>query len=372
MNAKTRQLRRRLLRAGLLVVVISVVTLCGGEGLLRFYVWCRGWTPNCYAASLELFRPNERLGNDLKPHFRLRSGTFVISTNSLGLRGPDISRRKPDGLQRVALLGGSSAFGYLVSDGEEAARLLEMQLRAQGLSAEVINGGVPGYNLYQTVSRYQTVIAPLQPDVVVLYLGYNDWPYIVSDVPDHRRFRVRPIAPAWERLLGRSTLYGLVAYRLLGSGPRFTPGTSTGTVPTPAGAEQFRANLNALAAAIRESGAQLVVCSQVMVVPLPSDADAHPRAPSDIERPKASINMGQWLHDSLQLFAEQHDARFIDAYSEIRPTKTVLGDAIHLTAEGEQQLADLLAERLLPALLSHSQRADSRDLSIPKRSGGTP
>ena len=179
-------------------------TLLSAEVAIRAYLALRGWTANCYAAQLQLFRPNEKTGYDLAPGFQLHSGVYRMSVNSLGLRGPQVSRRKPPGVTRIAIVGESSAFGYLVSDGEEAARLLERTLREQGHKVEVLNGGVPGYNLFQSVVRFREVLAPLEPDITIAYLGWNDLPYIVSDEPAAEHFRLRRVPPAWERLLSHS------------------------------------------------------------------------------------------------------------------------------------------------------------------------
>src|SRR5690242_7410991 len=75
-------------RLALKLLLVAVVALLTGDVALRAVVFVRGWTPNCYAAQLQLFRPNPETGYDLQPGFRLRSSVYRISINSLGLRGP--------------------------------------------------------------------------------------------------------------------------------------------------------------------------------------------------------------------------------------------------------------------------------------------
>src|SRR5262249_27621418 len=54
--------------------------------------------------------------------------------------------------------------------GEELARL------APARAVEVVNGGVPGYSIYQSALLFERRIRPLAPDVLVLYLGaWNDY-----------------------------------------------------------------------------------------------------------------------------------------------------------------------------------------------------
>lgn len=329
---------------------VAVLSLAVGEALLRFYTWCRGWTPNCYAAELQLFRPHATVGHDLAPGFCLQSGVFRISTNSVGLRGPEIARVKPPGTKRIAILGESSAFGYLVSDGQEAARLLEANLRQEGHAVEVQNAGVPGYNLYQAIVRFREVVAPLQPDIVVSYLGWNDLPYVASGEPAASRFQVRAVAPAWQRWASHSTLYGFLVYRVWGGPARLAPADFSSTRPTAAGSRQFEENLGRLADEVASAGARLVVCAQASAAHRRVSGGLRPALSSDPAAREATIRLGGWLRDALARFAAERELVFIDAYSQIPPNEEMLADYIHLTAAGEHRLAELLAAELLPLL----------------------
>jgi lysophospholipase L1-like esterase len=327
-------------------VLAAAVTLITAEGALRAYIAWRGWTPNCYAAQLQLFRPNTETGYDLQPGFRLRSGVYQMSINSLGLRGPDVSRRKPAGVKRIAIVGESSAFGYFVTDGAEAARLLEKTLRERGENVDVLNGGVPGYNLFQSIAHFREVLAPLEPDIVIAYLGWNDLPYVVSDDPAAERFRRRPMVSARERLLSHSTLYGFLVYRLWGGQVRMVPADFANANPTIGGERQFLDNLAVLASEVEAVGARLIVCAQATAAQSSVAADLRPAlGPSEVEQARC-IRLGEWLHRTLADFAAERDLPFIDAYREITPTKVMLADYVHLTSEGERRLAELWAEEL--------------------------
>ena len=346
--------RRRLLVPLVVFCLVGLLTMVAGELALRVYVHLRGWTPNCYAGSLELFRPDPQLGYDLEPNFRLETGVYDISTNSLGLRGPEVAPTKPEGTVRIALLGGSSAFGYLVSDGAEAARLLQERLRTEGHAVEVLNAGVPGYNLFQTTPRFERLVMPLAPDIVVLYLGWNDLPYITSARPGAEEFRVRPVASWWERLLGHSTLYGFIRYRLLGGAVRLVPADLTRVIPTDAGKARFHENLQGVANAVATVGARLIVCAQASAAHPDVADDLRDALNEDSALIEPTQRLGSWLHDALKDFAEQRRAPFIDAYAEIPADSEMLGDYIHLTAKGERRLAELLAERLEPLVARES------------------
>lgn len=336
-------------RLALKLLLAVVVTLLTGEVALRAVVFLRGWTPNCYAAQLQLFRPNAETGCDLQPGFRLRS-VYRISINSLGLRGPEIGRQKPSGVKRIAIVGESSAFGYFVSDGHEAARLLEQMLRERGENVEVLNGGVPGYNLFQSIVRFREVLAPLKPDIVIAYLGWNDLPYVTSDEPDAQRFRRRPIVSSSERLLSHSTLYGFVVYRLWGGAAHMVPADFAKSEPTAAGERQFLANLAALASEVGASGARLIICAQATAAHPAVSADLKPALGPDAARQASAIQLGEWLHGTLASFANERDLVFIDAYSEIPADSAMLADYVHLTDAGERRLAELWADVVGPLL----------------------
>jgi lysophospholipase L1-like esterase len=334
-----------------------LLSLWLGEGLLRLYLTSQGLTPTCYAASVLMFQPHPVNGFELSPGFRLRSRVLSVSINAVGLRGAEVTPDKPPGTQRVVLLGGSAAFGYFVSDDECAAALVQQRLRARGLTIEVLNGAVPSYDLRQLLVRYQERIRPLQPDVVVLYLGWNDLRQVSSEVEPPPG---PPRPSAWERRWAQSSLYGLVRYRLFPPSPQFVPSDSAPLTLTDAGKRRFEERLERLAELVAHTPARLVVCAQAMA--------AHPDAPADIrrelgaspERQQQLIAWGGYLHETLQQFARRHGAPFVDAYAEIPPTYDYLGDAIHLTPLGEERLAALLEAALTP-LLSLKQSPTSRN-----------
>ena len=338
------------------LLITCLVALVLGEGVMRLYVWVRGWTPNCYAADLDLYEPHPTRGSEFRPEFRLRSGVFQIAVNRWGLRGPNISRKKPAGVTRIAILGGSSVFGYFVNDGQEAARVLEQTLDKPGRAVQVLNAGVPGYNLFQTLGRFEERVAPLEPDIVILYLGWNDLPYICSEQPKEMRHQIRPIAPAYERRLGQSTLYGLIKYRLWGvSPPALLPRRVGQAIPTDAGRRCFRENLDRLADAIQRSGATMLVSAQCMA----ARDDVSPELQQLLFRdnPKRAARMGErltglgdLLRSTLQKFARERSAPFVDLNQTIAADMTMLRDYVHLTVLGEQELAAHWALELEPLL----------------------
>ena len=102
-----------------------------------------------------------------------------ITTNSLGLRGPELAA-KPAGVRRVLALGDSFTFGHAVEAAEAWPAVLEQLLNARGGPRwEVVNAGVGGYGTGQQLLLYDELESQVQPDVVVL--GFA----VVNDVLDN-------------------------------------------------------------------------------------------------------------------------------------------------------------------------------------------
>lgn len=72
---------------------------------------------------------------------------------------------------RIVALGSSSTFGYGVGEDETFAAYLDRRL---GDAAVVLNAGVPGGHAERFVSFVREVVVDLEPDVLVITLGYND------------------------------------------------------------------------------------------------------------------------------------------------------------------------------------------------------
>ena len=96
---------------------------------------------------------------------------FQVSSDSRGMRFPQHSLEKPDGVFRILLLGCSTTFGWGVEDHESLPAQLETVLQSRGYSSvEVINGGQPGYTSHQGRRFFEEVAQQYQPDLV--FLGY--------------------------------------------------------------------------------------------------------------------------------------------------------------------------------------------------------
>src|SRR5262249_54590414 len=144
------------------------------------------------------------------PPANYRSGT--VNTNERGFRGGAVTSPKPVGRRRIVVLGGSAVFGTGASSDEATfpARL-QAALRARsGREVEVVNGGAPAYVSGQELARLIYEVVDLEPDVVIVYDGFNDLnsPLLFDPRPGY------PSNFAWlERAVHFNSFRTLVTYR---------------------------------------------------------------------------------------------------------------------------------------------------------------
>jgi len=120
------------------------------------------------ATGLKLLRPN---------HVFIGSQA-EIRTNSIGLRNPEISPHRVPNSVRIAVVGASTVMGAYAARNENTfSALVEDQLRRRfpDRVIEVINAGIAGYSLQQQQQMLERLILPLQPDLVIVYPGFNDF-----------------------------------------------------------------------------------------------------------------------------------------------------------------------------------------------------
>jgi lysophospholipase L1-like esterase len=209
--------RRRLgtfaLAAGSILVTLGVLEL--GFRLARVPV-----------GTVQINRATIRRSANPRLRYELRAGAVAAAeveyrVNAAGLRGPEVAEEKPEGTLRVAVLGDSIAFGYWVADEHAFPRQLERILsdtRPGGRRVEVLNFGVPGYNLEQSTEVLRARALRFAPDVVVVALCLND---LESDLSyeygltmDRSARRAHWPGRVFDALIGRSRLLAWTEYRL--------------------------------------------------------------------------------------------------------------------------------------------------------------
>lgn len=106
------------------------------------------------------------------PILRWSNAPGAEGINSLGLRGPELRSPKPS--KRILVIGDSIAFGYGLNATETIPARVEAMLRARGIDAEVLNGGVVAYSSRQEGRWLEVHGDTLAPDEVIVLYCLND------------------------------------------------------------------------------------------------------------------------------------------------------------------------------------------------------
>lgn len=111
-----------------------------------------------------------------------RFNSFVINQT---FRNERFSWEKPDGVTRILALGSSSTLGHGVSPAQAWPKQVQELLRVRGRpDVEVINAGISAATAELLRLDLEGVLLDLEPDVVVVSLGFND--HLVGGVADQR------------------------------------------------------------------------------------------------------------------------------------------------------------------------------------------
>ena len=114
---------------------------------------------------------------DVLRNFSGDSNVDTININSLGFRGDEFSKIKPDRTYRIFMLGSSPMFGYgATSDETTIPGFLQKKFETtdSDFKVEVINAGSSGaYSKTETLYVKHKLL-DFDPDLIIVYDGWND------------------------------------------------------------------------------------------------------------------------------------------------------------------------------------------------------
>jgi hypothetical protein len=162
-----------------LKITLSLASVLLPLGLLEglAYAWERAQADGLYAWELVASRrmvweyfPEPGAGySRMKPDSHYEWQGIAVDINAHGLRGPETAYAKPPGTFRILNLGDSVAMGWGVEEAATYGRRLEERLNgAGGRHYEVINAGVPGWNLENALAYLEAEGLRYEPDLILL------------------------------------------------------------------------------------------------------------------------------------------------------------------------------------------------------------
>lgn len=363
--------KKKILFAAVIALLVIIVPLILAEIAVR--IFGSHYTMADLRRQAILYRPSIFTQHTLRREKRVirdmpHGEEKAIQINSKGYRGEEFAARKPKRTKRVAFLGGSSTFGYrLKGPGSDWPHRVEAILRAAGHGdVECINAGVPDHTTFDSLGKLYSEIHLYAPDILVLYHTHNDLTYF------HRLTREKPLSVLFEpyvdrcdprynytgpldRILCHSQLYMKVRTRYvtrkLRQAEAGRPDVSRFPEFTPEALRQFRLNVRLICDLAHNIGAKAVLVTQARMIP-PEFSKEPPREHWEgvrLER-ESCVRAYKACDEVLQEVAKEKGAVFLDASAVISGQERYFIDVVHVTPEGAQKLAEMVAEKLKPML----------------------
>jgi lysophospholipase L1-like esterase len=291
----------------------------------------------------DYFQKDHSLFWRLRPN--IKEGTeFLVPgsyrTNSLGLRGADVSLPADNNRTRIACFGNSCTFGWRLQEKETYERQLEQKLNTQAAVTrfEVFNCGIPGYSTFQGLRMVREYLPILKPQIVTICYGWNDHWAAGFDIED----KDQRTAPQWvlnaQNLLSESHLYRSIKYLLLAKYEKTRQYQyDRQSVHHRVSVDDFDLNLRDIIAFCRSNGARPILLTTPVgdidpgvINPM---EDYHERYNQTVRRVAGEQLVP--LVDAAAMFADQ------PVYYDDPKT-----DFIHYNAKGAEQIATALAKTI--------------------------
>lgn len=345
-------MKKKDMLAGILVTLFLVIL---SEGLPRLFFKALDFPhPNTFLI------PDKELGWKPEPGYHKK----WIHINAFGFRGEEISRNKPPHTFRIAALGESSTFGY--GDDPESPYPLQLERALNknktencSMHYEVVNAGVEKYFSWQVAKHFERDVLPLKPDVILVYMGWNDL-YVVN--PDTGTI-VNPQS-VFNRLISKSLTLRMLTvsvYRfILPHFEKINPCR-----------EALYENFNP--AMLRKNYHALIQTAKknhiaVVMVTLPSLLGSH-----DLSRHVRLLHFPYFTHNikllsllwnaynrALRDMAEKEGVTLVDLdehFKNMPQSSTLFMDTLHPNKEGNRRIAVVLAESMALENVFHCNHA---------------
>ena len=312
------------------------------------------------------------LGYRLAPNLNVPASQVVTTAQGFFQREPVAVERRPQSL-RIMVLGDSPVMGHDVDRGSfptDLRRLVAQHAAGYPGGTEVINTGVPGWVSDQSAIWSETELAAYRPDVIVLYVGLNDFgAYSPCDEPETQSYFERyygdsarfAVTPRLKSLVLAQALAVKLLPRLASQPPvrpnlqaasrcdRFRPEDTY---------KFFFRSLDRIVHAFRERAPGVRVVLSTLVGRWPMDTpeqfdkgDGRTiwMKPEGISRQQAA-DLLEKFNDAIRRYAAAHALVTADMARDFaaRDRQRLLWSYAHMTNEGYE----ILAERLFTVMLN--------------------
>lgn len=323
-----------------------------GTGELGLRLWAY-WLRTPY----ERYNPSSGRLELVPGMYHVTQGGQEFRINSRGFVGPEFDAHKPPGVYRVFAVGDSCTFGSGFWREGYPAIVQQLLDATEGPGRfEIINAGVEGYNSEFALDRIRTELLAYQPDMIILYVGWNDLMKI-----DPRNAAATNQYAGLARVIERSYLAKAYAKTLfyylrpLVMKPRVGPDPDAvkeleAFVPT-----RYRANLEAAVELLRDH--QVVPVLVTLPTVVTADMTEEDLKDSNVFFPYYPAGYG--VHAFLQLHgaynaavrktADRYGVSLVDLEAVLSGASRheLFWDTMHPSSKGHQ----LIAERIAPTIV---------------------
>lgn len=287
-----------------------------------------------------------------------------VSVNSLGFRGPEIAMPKPPGLVRVAYLGASTTWCAEVSGNDYVWPHIATASIASAYPDtrfDYVNGGVPGYTVSSSLKNLERRIAPLDPDVIVIYEGINDLSGELREAAVRQGIVADAKPPETSWIARYSVLWNLVDknLRVMASQREARKNQGRVAIDTSKIGEQYRRELTHL---VRVAQARSKLTAVVTL-------ETRVRSDQTPEQQEVALQSAIFFmpfitaNDLIAGYARYNQivrevaantgALLIDGEDSIPGDAAHFADSVHFTDAGSKAMADRVSRILSPALAAH-------------------
>jgi lysophospholipase L1-like esterase len=278
--------------------------------------------------------------------------------NRAGFGDRNHAIEKPEGVIRIACLGGSTTYGkgnwpgrlegVLKAEAAAPARA------AEGERFEVLNFGMAGYTTVESVINLVANVQDYAPDFLVIHHALNDvMPRLYEKVErNYGHFRKRYAGPGGVSgfLSRHSDFYAWIAYRL---GVRFSLAGATMRLEGEDPKNPFRPDyLNPDSGTFRRNLVKMVVIARSAGIRPLLTTMPHSRDPEKLPRDWAIDfdvkNRGMDEHNGIvRAVARRLDVPLVDLDRDMTGNEAYFVDHVHCNVAGREEKARRVAERVL-------------------------
>lgn len=329
-------------------------------------------------------RPPDFFPTMFYPHLRVRYGLIPgldyygwFRINSLGFRGREIAKEKPAGTFRILCLGGSTTFDVgSVGPSQPWPAIVEAELSRllPGTPIEVLNLGIPGGTSTDNLIDLQIRGLSLQPDMVIVYQGHNDFRYSIlaptmETTPPDLYPLEQPTRNGIERWLqqhsllyaksrGRITDFTAGVLAKIWSAPQRPVTESERAAKLAEGLAEFKSNIVSIDAILRARGIRLVLPEVMFPDPAAQPADGTCRICEGMSGsfrgiPATAIVDSYRAYNLVldQVGAASETADYLRT-GWVPSSDRFYQDAVHFNPQGSKLMGQHLAQALHPIIAS--------------------